>query len=847
MLKNADSIQEMITTPKLSGISDKTYQLILSQAFMKQAEVLRPWTAIGFDEWIRAARWWLLKAQSTLYSDPESRKIEPQAFADLLKASFILIDIIPQHPQRRFWTTEYADVEILADALKAELEISTQGCFKTPELALVESSDLRIWADAPAVVTIKPRPGLGDAPGNSTWRTASEEVIFRGFATFSRKDKHGFTDSDECIVLVTVTNDLSIAKVVAQSQYGRDHFSELINFGMLRQAFYLSDSEAKQYPFLAKSPNRDWSAFEHEYVQPNRRYLSRIRGLCVIEENFSLMLMQYKLLFPNLRDLQNLTTSLTAIVMHQEIGGLSKSIESLRGLILMFLTTSRDRHLIAEHVSICGQLDRKRHERGEGGCPSLSLAISTGRCLLVNGLALPVIEFDRDSPHRLPFGMPIYEIKNFGRTFKAHVLSCWLLSILYVPIMEGLDWLDFVQHLKLCFPDDWNEDGTSPNPMEALRPAVPVLAEFSLIFLPNALPKIAANCPDLGMYPVSKSILNSALDFRIWDKPHIQKLHGTNDCGQNLLYMAICYDSAIGAHCFLNQSDELGVILHNELLLESERCQQPGLYLALYYESFEAFKVFLEHIQLSSESVADLILYFVGTCFERKRSEFLVNRGIKNMVYPSEVAEIVPDRTMYLEIMVEVIYDISLSYFPKWDSFHSGNWENALEMLLQHKAQLATEALDNALIRALEVGNLMAARILASYGAQNTSRATILRAELIDSIYSGKPHRLIWLCDDKPSSLSRRHETTRIRTNERFSKCINWLLGGIYEVSPLEDDMLFWRIPIGMEGNLKVISMEKRLEVLRKRSRITDLGLSKAPSSAGELMFPNSPKSQKIR
>ena len=119
MLKNADSIQEMITTPKLSGISDKTYQLILSQAFMKQAEVLRPWTAIGFDEWIRAARWWLLKAQSTLYSDPESRKIEPQAFADLLKASFILIDIFPQHPQRRFWTTEYADVEILADALKA--------------------------------------------------------------------------------------------------------------------------------------------------------------------------------------------------------------------------------------------------------------------------------------------------------------------------------------------------------------------------------------------------------------------------------------------------------------------------------------------------------------------------------------------------------------------------------------------------------------------------------------------------------------------------------------------------------------------------------------------------------
>jgi hypothetical protein len=420
----------MITTPKLSGISDKTYQLILSQAFMKQAEVLRPWTAIGFDEWVRAAWWWLLKAQSTLYSDPESRKIKPQAFADLLKASFILIDIFPQHPQRRFWTTKYADVEILADALKAELEISTQGSFKTPDLALVESSDLRIRANAPADITIKPRPRLGDAPGNSTWRIATEEVIFRGFATFSRKDQHGFTDSDECMVLVTVMNDLSIAKVVAQSQYGRDHFSELINFEMLRQACCLSDNEP-EYQW-AKTFGLDWPslpAFVRRDVQPNRCYLSRTRGLCVIEGNFGLMLMQYKLLFHNLRDLQNLTTSLTAIVMHQEIGGLSKSIESLRGFILLFLTTSGDRHLIAEHVSICGQLDRKRHERGESECPSLSLAISTGRCLLANYLTLPVREFDHDSPHTLPSGRPTEQ------SFKTYISSCWLLSILYVPIM----------------------------------------------------------------------------------------------------------------------------------------------------------------------------------------------------------------------------------------------------------------------------------------------------------------------------------------------------------------------------------------------------------------------------
>jgi hypothetical protein len=193
------------------------------------------------------------------------------------------------------------------------------------------------------------------------------------------------------------------------------------------------------------------------------------------------------------------------------------------------------------------------------------------------------------------------------------------------------------------------------------------------------------------------------------------------------------------------------------------------------------------------------------------------------IMQPSELVGPVPGREAYLEFMLGSIYDNSLSSLTEWESFHSGigNSENVLEMLLQHKMQLATEALDNALIRALVVGNLMAARILASYGAQNTSRATILRAEFINSIYSGKLHKLISLVSNskKPSSPSWLRKTVRIRAIERFSKCIeaiDWLLGGIYELSPLEDDMLLWRIPNGMEGNVKVVSMERGLNVLRE-------------------------------
>jgi hypothetical protein len=52
MLHNVDAIQGMIECPRLSAVTDTNYQLLLSQAFMKEAQVSRPWSAIGFDEWI---------------------------------------------------------------------------------------------------------------------------------------------------------------------------------------------------------------------------------------------------------------------------------------------------------------------------------------------------------------------------------------------------------------------------------------------------------------------------------------------------------------------------------------------------------------------------------------------------------------------------------------------------------------------------------------------------------------------------------------------------------------------------------------------------------------------------
>ncbi|KAF8858741.1 hypothetical protein BDZ45DRAFT_743168 [Acephala macrosclerotiorum] len=60
--------------------------------------------------------------RSTLYTILDAKALPAQAFTDLPKTSFILIDIFPGHAQRDLWTSEYTQVEILAEDLKRELE-----------------------------------------------------------------------------------------------------------------------------------------------------------------------------------------------------------------------------------------------------------------------------------------------------------------------------------------------------------------------------------------------------------------------------------------------------------------------------------------------------------------------------------------------------------------------------------------------------------------------------------------------------------------------------------------------------------------------------------------------------
>jgi hypothetical protein len=104
---------------------DSSARVDFSEKCMKAAEISQRWTAIGIEEWIKAGRWWLLRVriQPKRLQGPEKfhsqllvvqahwelREIKDtlphQAYVNLIKASWILVDIIAVHPQLSYIET----------------------------------------------------------------------------------------------------------------------------------------------------------------------------------------------------------------------------------------------------------------------------------------------------------------------------------------------------------------------------------------------------------------------------------------------------------------------------------------------------------------------------------------------------------------------------------------------------------------------------------------------------------------------------------------------------------------------------------------------------------------------
>lgn len=202
--------------PVLSTIDDDLMSTTLSASLMINAEASQPWSTIGFDQWIGAGKWWLLRAQVVLrtITDPE-QSVAPAAYAALIKATWILVDVVPCHPQFPFIpASKSSELQSLSAEVKDEFSRITALAMVVPSLDKLRSQDLRLWESIPVKAPLI-RPYRVSQNLNE-WRVdGGEHVLFRGFA-FHEVD---LVTTSPCILSFLVHESAKAARLVAQDQY----------------------------------------------------------------------------------------------------------------------------------------------------------------------------------------------------------------------------------------------------------------------------------------------------------------------------------------------------------------------------------------------------------------------------------------------------------------------------------------------------------------------------------------------------------------------------------------------------------------------------------------------------
>ena len=203
--------------PALSALDDELMSTTLSASLVANAEASQPWSTIGFDQWIGAGKWWLLRAQLVLRTIGErEQSIAPAAYADLIKADWILADVIPCHPQFPFISAgKSSELRSLSAEVKNEFSRITTLAIVVPALDELCGQDLRLWESIPVKAPIL-RP-YTVSQNLDAWRVdGGEHVLFRRFA-FRELDA---VTTSPCILLLLVHESAKAARLIAQDQYG---------------------------------------------------------------------------------------------------------------------------------------------------------------------------------------------------------------------------------------------------------------------------------------------------------------------------------------------------------------------------------------------------------------------------------------------------------------------------------------------------------------------------------------------------------------------------------------------------------------------------------------------------
>ena len=215
--KASEGIETKPMIPSVSAIDDELFKTSLSAALMKNAEATQPWSTIGVDQWIDSGRWWLLRSQMEFYAvTVPQQKVPLAAYANLIKASWILVDIIACHPQVPFIkASTHSEVQLLSAELKNEFSRLSALRSIVPDLSELEGQDLRIWETQARGPLLRPHK---DPRRLDEWTVdGGEQVLFQRFALCKL---HVLTDSLPCILLFLVGGDGRSARLVAQNQNG---------------------------------------------------------------------------------------------------------------------------------------------------------------------------------------------------------------------------------------------------------------------------------------------------------------------------------------------------------------------------------------------------------------------------------------------------------------------------------------------------------------------------------------------------------------------------------------------------------------------------------------------------
>ena len=215
-------ITETHSIPSISALDDDSGALTLSASLMRQAEVLQPWSTIGVDQWIESGRWWLLRSQMDLAHLEPGQEVPLAPYTSLIKASWILIDIISCHPQVPFLSSStHSEVQVLSGELKSEFQRLKSLQAVVPDLAELESQDLRIWEIQSRGLQLRPQKG---SRGSKTLVFENQGRVERGeealLQSFGILKVQVMPDPIPCFILFLVTEYKNEMRVWAQSQNG---------------------------------------------------------------------------------------------------------------------------------------------------------------------------------------------------------------------------------------------------------------------------------------------------------------------------------------------------------------------------------------------------------------------------------------------------------------------------------------------------------------------------------------------------------------------------------------------------------------------------------------------------